>query len=210
VEPQRAEPDAGEAFYFVANFVKHAPNLPVQSLLEHNAQASWAELLDADEFCPFTVEENPGAQFFGEFRLPEFVENDFVFLFDLRPWVGQVLREIAVAGQEQESFGLRVEPADVEEAGKFFGEQIVNCVGRVRIAPSADEAGRFVQHDRERFRRPNESAIDFDVIVRRDLRAEIGARLPVYGHAALRDELVAMPARAESGGGEETVEAQAA
>ena len=49
--------------------------------------------------------------------------------------------------------------------------------------------------------------IDLDVVARFDLGAEIGARLAVDRDASGRDQLVAMSARAEPGGGEETIEA---
>ena len=41
-----------------------------------------------------------------------------------------------------------------------------------------------------------------------DLRAEIGARLAINRDAARRDQIVAMPARAEAGSGEEAIKAQ--
>ena len=48
---------------------------------------------------------------------------------------------------------------------------------------------------------------NFNVIAFFDLRAEIRARVAVDGDGALRDQLVALPARAESRGGKEAIEA---
>ena len=48
---------------------------------------------------------------------------------------------------------------------------------------------------------------NFDVIAVFDLRAEICTRPAVDGDAAFRDQLVAVPARAESRSGKETIEA---
>jgi len=48
--------------------------------------------------------------------------------------------------------------------------------------------------------------IHFHVVIGFDLGAKIGRRLPVYGHAPGRDQLVAMSPRAEPGRGEETIE----
>ena len=121
--------------------------------------------------------------------------------------MGELLREVAVARQEKQSLGLGIEPSDVEETDKLRRQQIINCIGRVRVAARGNEAGRFVQDDRQGFGPPNESAADFDVIAVFDLRAEIRARLAVDGNASFRDQLVAMPARAEPGGGEEAIEA---
>jgi len=64
-----------------------------------------------------------------------------------------------------------------------------------------------VQHDGQRFRSPDKSVTNFDVIAVFDLRAEIRARLAVDGDAALRDQLVAVAARAKPRGGEEAIEA---
>ena len=67
--------------------------------------------------------------------------------------MGEMLREIAVAREEEQAFSLGVEPADVEEPGKFRRQQIVDRVGRVRVASGGNEPGRLVQNDGQRFRR---------------------------------------------------------
>jgi hypothetical protein len=64
-----------------------------------------------------------------------------------------------------------------------------------------------MERDRQRLRLPNESMANLDVIAPFDLRAEIRARLTVDGDAAFRDQLVAVPARAEPGRGEEAIKA---
>ena len=61
--------------------------------------------------------------------------------------MGELLGEIAVAREKEQPFGLGVESADVEEPGKFCRQQIVNRVGRVRIAPGGNETRRLVQDD---------------------------------------------------------------
>src|SRR5689334_23257653 len=105
--------------------------------------------------------------------------------------MSESLREIAVVRQQQQSFTLRVEPADVEEPRKFSRQQIENCVARVRIAARRDKSGGFVQGDRERLLSVNELAIDFDVISLTRLRAEIGADAAIDCHPSGGDELVA-------------------
>jgi len=67
-----------------------------------------------------------------------------------------------------------------------------------------------VQHDGQRFRSPDKSVTNFDVIAVFDLRAEICTRPTVHGDATFRDQLVAVPARAESRGGKEAIEAHGA
>lgn len=184
--------------------------MPIDSLLQDNPQPRRSELLDADNARPFPIEENSFAQLFRERRLPEFVERHFVFLFHFEARMREALGERAIAREQEQTFALRIQPADVEEAGKFRREQIEDRVVRVRVAPCRNEARRLVQHDRQAARRPNESTIDLDVIVRRNLGGKVRHRLPVDRNPTGRDELVAMPARPEPGGGEETVEAQTA
>ena len=53
------------------------------------------------ELGPFAIEKNPAAQFLGQRRIPEFVEGDFVFLLDLEAGMGQLLGEIAIAGEKE-------------------------------------------------------------------------------------------------------------
>ena len=153
------------------------------------------------------IEENPASQFFGQGWIPESIERHLVFFFYLVARVSEMLGEIAIVGEQKQTLGLRVEPADIEEPGKFCRQQVENRVPGMRIAPGGNKAGRLVEEDRERLFWPNELVIDLDVVARLDLGAEIGARLTVHRHAPGSDELVTMPARPEPGGGEESVEA---
>jgi len=116
---QIADARADKALHFVAEFVKHPPDLAVQPLLEDNPQPGRAKLLQPDYPGAFAVEKNSLAQFIGEFWVPEFVEGDFVFFFHLVARVSEVLSEVTIAGEEKQTLGLGVETADVEEAGKL-------------------------------------------------------------------------------------------
>src|SRR5437763_132255 len=42
-KPHIADPDTHETFHFAANCVKHAANLPIDSLTQDHAQTSWCE-----------------------------------------------------------------------------------------------------------------------------------------------------------------------
>src|SRR5205823_5080209 len=97
------------------------------------------------------------------------------FLFDFVARMGETLGEIAIIGEEKESFSLGVEPADVEETRQMRREQIEDSVARVGIAPRRNETGWFMQHDVEPALAMDEFAVDFDVVAFRGLRAEVGA-----------------------------------
>ena len=53
-------------------------------------------------------------------------------------------------------------------------------------------------------------AINFDVIARARLYAEVFAHFAVYGNSTRRDQLIAMSARSDSSGREETIQAHGA
>lgn len=90
--------------------------------------------------------------------------------------------------------------------GKFFRYEIKDSVTRVQILSSRNESGGFVQHDRKRWNGMNKFAVDFNVVARSWLCAEICANFTVNGDAPCSDQLVAMPARAKTGSSKETVE----
>ena len=180
-----AQSRADEAFYFVADFVKHPANLPVHSLVQNDAEPGRPDLLHAGEPGALAVEKNSGVQFLRELRFPKTIEGDLILFLHFVARMSEVLREIAIAREQEKTFGLRVEPADIEEAGEFCGQQIVNRIGGVGIAARGNEPRRFMQRDGHALRRPNESMTDFYVIVRLYLGAEIGAGPAVNRNATL-------------------------
>jgi len=77
----------------------------------------------------------------------------------------------------------------------------------VRISSGRNRSGGFVQHDGKSGSGTNEFAINFDVVVRSRLCAEVSADFPVDGNATLRDQLITMSPRTNAGSREETVQA---
>jgi hypothetical protein len=65
-----------------------------------------------------------------------------------------------------------------------------------------------VQHDGKSWSGTNKFAINFDVIVRARLCAEVCTDFPVDSNATLRDQLIAMSPRTNTASGEKAVEAQ--
>lgn len=122
--------------------------------------------------------------------------------------MGQALREIAIVCQEEEAFGLRIEPADIEETGKAWRQEVKDRVAGVRIAAGRDETGGFVQHDIEPARIATQQfAIHLHVIALGRLRAKIGADAAIDGDAAAGDQLITLPSRANARRGQKAVEA---
>src|ERR1700724_4711731 len=97
--------------------------------------------------------------------------------------MSEPLRELAVIGENEETFALRIQPANVKKARKFRREQIEDCVARVRIAFGRHKTCWLVQDNRQWKIDMNHLAIPFNVTARGRLRAEIRARFSVDGDA---------------------------
>src|SRR6266480_4525527 len=133
------------------------------------------------DFRALTVEKNSTQQFRSKGRIPLPIQCYFVFLLDLIPRMGEPLGEVAIVGEKNEAFGLRVKTADVEKPGKFFGQKIEDGIAGVHIFSRRDEARRLVQQDGEQWFGTNKLTIHFHVVARTRLCAEIRADLAVDG-----------------------------
>jgi hypothetical protein len=196
-----------QAFHLVAESFEHAPNLAIDPLLQNHAQARRRDGVETRDARPLTIEQNAAGQFNGELRVPGPIEENFVFLIDFVARMGEAQRQFAIVRNDEQTFALSVEPADIEKVGELGREQIENGVTRMRIAPGRDKPGGLVQKNRAWGIEMDEAVIDFDVIAFAGLRAEIGADVAVYRHATGLDQLVAVTARTNAGGGEVAVEA---
>ena len=85
------------------------------------------------------------------------------------------LREVAVIRENEESFALGVEPANIEKPRELWRQQIEDRVPRVRILSRGNKTRGFVERDMKWSFRADKFAPDFDVIVLRWLHAEVGA-----------------------------------
>ncbi len=186
-EPQISHARPNQFFHFVADIVKHPANLPINSLPQDDAQFHRRDRMNAFQLGAFAVEHDAAQQFRREFRVPGFVERDFVFLVDLESRMRQLLREIAVIRQNEQPFALRIEPANIEEPRKMRRQQIEDCVARIRIASRRNKARRFVQHDVEPAFRSHHFAADLDVISLVRLITKISADATVDRDPAGRD-----------------------
>ena len=205
-QPQTADPGSDQFLHLVSDLVKHPANLPVDSLPEDNPEPRRFNRVHHIDARSLPIEHHAAGQFGGERRIPRAIQGYLIFLFDFVARMGQTLREVAVVGQEQQSLSLSVEPADTEKPRELWRQEIENGVVRVGIRPRGNEAGRFVQKDMKRALAVHELAADFDVVALRRLRAEVRANAAVYRDATVSNQLVAMPARTDAGGGEETVQ----
>jgi len=119
------------------------------------------------------------------------------------------LCHVSIVGQDEKSFRLGVEAADIKKARKFWRQKIEDGVARIGIGTRGNKAGRLVKDQVKRAFAANELAADFDMVLGGWLSAEVGANPAIDRNPALGDQLVAMPPRADAGGREETIEAHA-
>jgi hypothetical protein len=65
-KPKISESNTDKMFNAVPNSIKHAANLPIDSLLQHNAQTRGRDGVKLCNFCSLAVEKNSAQQFRGE------------------------------------------------------------------------------------------------------------------------------------------------
>jgi hypothetical protein len=65
-KPKISESNTDKMFNAVPNSFKHAANLPIDSLLQHNAQTRGRDGVKLCNFCSLTVEKNSAQQFRSE------------------------------------------------------------------------------------------------------------------------------------------------
>ena len=205
-ESKFSDPSAHEMFHLVTDCFEHAANLAIDSLTQDYAQPRRSDGMESHDLRPLAVQKNSAHQFWRERRVPWSVQCYFVFLVDLVARMSEPLREFAVVGENEETFALRIEPADVEKSRKFRREQIEDGIARVRIAFGRNKTGRLVQDNRQWKIDMNELAIHFHVIARGRLRTEIRARFSVDGDATSCNQLIAMTARTDTGGGKKAIQ----
>jgi len=203
-----SESNTHEMLNAVPNSFKHAANLPIYSLVQHNAQTRGRNVVKSRDLCSVAVEKNSAQQFWREGWVPRVIQRHFIFFVDLESRVSKSLRELAIVRHKEQTFSLRVETTDVEKAGKFPWKQIEDCIACVRIFPGRNEPGGFVQHDGESGSGTNKFGVDFDVVVRARLSAEVCADFAVDSDATLGDQLITMSPRTDPSGSKEAIETQ--
>src|SRR5205807_10647880 len=108
---------------------------------------------------------NSAQQFRCERRFPWPIQCHLIFFVDLVTWVGKPLRQVAIICQKQQTFSLRVQTSDVEEARKFLWKQIKDSVARVRIFSGLNKSRGLVQHVGKGGSGANKFAVDLHVAV---------------------------------------------
>lgn len=135
--------------------------------------------------------------------------DDFVLLARAVARVRDGVKPAAVVAEEEHPLGLDVEATRVGERVKIGGQQIVHGASRVRIVPRAGVSRGFVHEGITSFRVGDGAAVTLHAVGGgMDARREVADDGAVERHASFGDEAFDAPARAESRGGEEGVDAR--
>lgn len=191
-------PYALQAGDFVSQHLTHAPDLPVQALIQHNAEGVRADFID--DAAPGHHAENGNA--FA--HLPDkFVRDVLIYGYDIffvvlvaRPQ--DFVDDVAVVGEQDEAFRVFVEAPDREHASAVIGERFEDVVGIGAVGCGRD-ANRFVKSE-VNMRRPhlNLVAVYEHAIGPGNQITDLG-NPPVYAHFAQLNHAVSLPPGTEAG-----------
>jgi hypothetical protein len=131
--------------------------------------------------------------------------QDVILLVELVPRVHDAVRDVAVVRQQQQTFGVAVEPAHrvdpLRDPDDVHHRAAIPLVLRRR-----DVATRLVEDQVPRTLRPQELPIHPDLgAVGIGLRAEFGHDLTIDGHPPGRDEFLRRPSRSDATRGEDAL-----
>jgi hypothetical protein len=209
-KPKIPDANAEKMFDAVANGFKHAANLPIDSLLQHNAQTRGRDWMKSRDSGSLAIEKNSPQQFRRECWVPRPIQRHLILLVGLIARMSKPLGKLAIICEKKQPLSLRVQAADIEEPRKFLWEQIKHGVARMLVFSGRNKSRGFMQHDGKRWSDANKFAIDFNMIIEAGLCAEVCANSAVDGDATCRNQLITMSARSDACGREETIEAHRA
>jgi hypothetical protein len=104
----------------VADRIAHGPDLTVASFVDDERQQGLRSALRLDHFCDFhaggrrapSFERDPARQPIEIVRVGNSLHPHLVLALDAVTWVRQVCCQLAVAGEQEQSLGVVIEPPD--------------------------------------------------------------------------------------------------
>jgi len=135
----------------VAERGRHQADLPVQTLGEHDAKAELRDLARAAGLGHLAVDAHALGHAGEEFVGDGLVHADQVFLLVVVLCAQDLVDDVAVAGEQDQSLGVLVESPDREDALRVVDE--VHDVAGHGLVGGAGDAHRLVQRDVDRLLR---------------------------------------------------------
>ena len=112
--------------------------------------------------------------------------------------------ERAVIGQQEQAFGIEVEPSDADDAGHVGGQIVVDRRAPLLVARGGHPAGGFVIKPEPRgFGRVEHAAIHRDLVRWCHVERGAGDLLPVDGDAPGLDQALGLAAAGDAGAGDD-------
>lgn len=217
---QRAQFDVDDAHPLqaadlVAEHGAHAPDLPVEALGEHDAEGIGAHFPGAAGLGAHLQlrQVHAGTHAADEARRQRPVHRHHVFLLVIVLGAQDLVDDIAVAGEQNQTVGFLVQTPDGKDALAVADE--VHDIAAHMPFRGAGDAHRLVERDVDASRLMlglahaalHRLAVDADLILLADLLAQLH-RLAVDRDAPGGDERIGLAARAQAGFADVFVEAQ--
>ena len=109
-----------QMLHFVADAVKHPPDLLIEPLTQDDAQSSRTNRMETRNARPLAVENYSAQKLWRERSIPNPPQSDFVLFFHFVTRMSEALGEVAIICQEQQAFTLGIQTSDVKEPRKFW------------------------------------------------------------------------------------------
>lgn len=129
----------------MVNGLDHVANLALFPSGENHGKAAWGKPLDLIGLCFSNFGKDALFQLWDEVVIEGLIEGDVVELFDLMLWVCEGLGQLAVIAEEEEAFGLKIEPPDVHQVLQATGEEVVDRGTIMFVIARADESGWLME-----------------------------------------------------------------
>jgi hypothetical protein len=193
---ERADANAPQRSHRVPDGFTHPPHLPISPLANSQPQralaiASRTEQRDICGKGSPAIQHDSLPEAFDRFGVGCTRDAYLVRPFNAMSRMHELRSEVSVIRQQQQSFGVVVEPPDGVNVFPHLAQQIDHRRPALRIRARAHIPGRFVQQDVARaLRRPQAPAVYADVVVVGvRFRAHHPHDFAVERHASLGDQL---------------------
>jgi len=206
-QPHIDDAYALQAFDLVTEDLAHAADLTIEALGQNNPELVFAEAADLAGFG-FGVENAHTASHSGDKVIGyRFVDRDEILLLVIVFRTQDVVDDVAIVGEQNQTFRFLVQPADREDA-LFMTDEVHDVVTHT-VFGGAGDADRFVEADVDLlflFAPANNASVGAHLVAFRNLRTQLSA-FAIDGHTPLGNQGIGLAARAHAGFAEKFVEA---
>jgi hypothetical protein len=202
---QRTNPDATQRAYWMPNRFTHPSHLPVSSLTNGQSQgpfsiASRTEQHDIGGESSATIQHDALPELFDRFCVGRAGNPHLVNSFNAVPGMGELRGEISVIRQQQQTFGVVIEPPYGVHVFAHAGQKIDHRRPTLRIRAGRHISSWFIQEDvADALWRSQAAAVYADVVTLGiGFRPHHAHGLAVERHAPVGDQLFGGASRGDA------------